>query len=104
MQDRPLISYLWSKRLRIQHQIFVNFKQAYSYDSIDRNVLYKVMLDLGIPAKLVSTTRMTMSHRTALVRVNNCLTNAFETNVGLKQGDGLAPLLFNLALEQIIRK
>lgn len=62
------------------------------------------MLDLGILAKLVSLTRMTMPHTTALVRVANSLGDAFETYVELKQGDGLAVLLCNLALEKVLRK
>lgn len=56
--------------------------------SINRNVLYKVML----PAKLVSQT----SHITAQVKVNNNLADAFETHIGLKQEDGLAPPLLSL--------
>lgn len=45
---------------------------------------------------------MTISHAIAQIRANNSLTDAFEKNVGLKQGHG--PLLFNLAVEQVIRK
>jgi hypothetical protein len=31
-------------------------------------------------------------------------TDTFEIRQGLKQGDGLAPVLFNLALQYVIRK
>lgn len=43
--------------------IFVNSSQA--YDSIERNALYKAMLDLGVPPKLVSPIRMSVPHITA---------------------------------------
>jgi hypothetical protein len=33
------------------HQVFVDFKKA--YDSIKREVLYNVLLQFGIPKKLV---------------------------------------------------
>lgn len=36
------------------------------------------------------------------VRVDNTLSEAFEVNTGLKQGDALSPMLFNLAFEKTI--
>lgn len=42
-------------------------------------------------------------HTTAQASVKSSLTDAFEKNVGLKQEDGLATLLFNLALQQVTR-
>lgn len=41
------------------HQIFVDFKQA--YDSIDRTILYHIMLKFGISGKLVLLIKMTMT-------------------------------------------
>lgn len=38
------------------------------------------------------------------IRVDNTLSEAFEVNTGLKQGDALSPMLFNLALEKTIRE
>lgn len=38
------------------------------------------------------------------VRVNQDLSDEFEVITGLKQGDALSPMLFNLVLEYIIRK
>ncbi|XP_071653719.1 uncharacterized protein [Temnothorax longispinosus] len=83
-------------------QLFVDFKQA--YDSIDRNMLYKILLDFGIPPKLVRLIRMTMLNTRCKVKINQELTDAFEVARGLKQGDGLAPTLFNLVLEYVIRR
>lgn len=40
------------------------------------------MLDLGIPAKLVSFTKMTKSHTATLASVKKSLTDAFNKNVG----------------------
>jgi len=34
------------------HQLFKNFKQA--YDSVMRKVLYNILIEFGIPMKLVS--------------------------------------------------
>ncbi|KAI5633654.1 reverse transcriptase (RNA-dependent DNA polymerase) domain-containing protein [Phthorimaea operculella] len=38
------------------------------------------------------------------VRVGGNLTDAFEVITGLKQGDALSPMLFNLMLEYVVRK
>jgi hypothetical protein len=45
-----------------------------------------------------------MTHTEVQVKVQTDLTTTFKIKQGLKQGDGLAPMLFNLALEYAIRK
>jgi hypothetical protein len=40
----------------------------------------------------------------ACVKIQNDLTDHFEVKRGLKQGDELAPLLFNIVLEYAIRQ
>lgn len=39
-----------------------------------------------------------------MVRVDNELSSPFTMDTGLKQGDSLSPLLFNLALEKMVRE
>jgi len=36
--------------------------------------------------------------------VNNEISSPFTINSGLKQGDAMSPVLFNMALESVIRK
>jgi histidinol phosphatase-like PHP family hydrolase len=62
------------------------------------------MHEFGIPDKLIRLVRATMTDTEAQVKIQAQLTDAFKIRQGLKQGDGLAPLLFNLALEYAIRK
>jgi hypothetical protein len=45
-----------------------------------------------------------MERAKALVKIRSDLTADFERHRGLKQEDGLAPLLFNIALECAIRQ
>lgn len=98
---KQLLEKCWERNVNI-YQIFVDFKQA--YDSIQRKKLLQILLELGVPAKLVRLIQLTHLDTNARVRVQNTLTDAFQVNQGLKQGDGLAPMLFNLALEAVIRK
>ena len=47
---------------------------------------------------------MCLSETYSRVRVGRFLSDAFPIHCGLKQGDALSPLLFNFALEYIIRR
>lgn len=83
-------------------QVFVDFKKA--YDSIHRDTIYKMMNDFGFPEKLIQLTKMCMEEAKYWVRVDNELLSLFMVDTGLKLGDLLSPLLFNLALEKVVRE
>jgi purine nucleoside phosphorylase len=41
------------------HQVFIDFKEA--YDSVRREVLYKILIEFGIPMKLVRLIKMCLT-------------------------------------------
>jgi sorting nexin-29 len=84
------------------YQLFIDFKKA--YDSIKREVLYNILLEFGIPKKLVRLIKMYLNETYSKVHVGKLLSDKFPNQNGLKQGDALFPLLFNFALEYAIRK
>uniref|UniRef100_A0A1B0CNV0 Reverse transcriptase domain-containing protein n=1 Tax=Lutzomyia longipalpis TaxID=7200 RepID=A0A1B0CNV0_LUTLO len=86
---------------QVLHHLFIDFKAA--YDSIARVKLYVAMRELGIPEKLIRLTRMTMTDVRSRVKVDGSLSREFHVKNGLRQGDGLSCVLFNLALEKAIR-
>jgi hypothetical protein len=47
------------------HQLFVDFKKA--YDSVRREVLYNILIEFGIPMKLVRLIKMCLSETYTLV-------------------------------------
>ena len=61
------------------------------------------MNSFGIPAILMRLVKMTMTNVTYQMKVDGKLSRPFATTKGLRQVDGLACLLFNLALERAIR-
>nr|XP_042906426.1 uncharacterized protein LOC122270970 [Parasteatoda tepidariorum] len=81
--------------------LFIDFKAA--YDSIKRDKLLEAMNEFGIPTKLVSLTRATINNVRCRIKIQSHLSEPFITERGLRQGDSLACLLFNLALEKCIR-
>src|SRR5215475_1633648 len=76
------------------HQLYIDYKQA--YDTINRTELEEIMKEFGIPSKLVRLTKMTIENTNSKVRIQGKLTPSFETTIGLRQGDSLSTLLFNL--------
>ncbi|KAJ4427470.1 hypothetical protein ANN_25118 [Periplaneta americana] len=79
-----------------------HFKKA--YDSVKREVLYDILIEFGIPKKLVPLIKLCLSETYSRVRIGQFLSDAFPIHCGLKQGDALSPLLFNFALEYAVRK
>ena len=86
------------------HQLFIDFKKA--YDSVRREVLYtsNILIEFGIPKKLVRLIKMCLTETYSRVRVGKNLSDMFPIRNGLKQGDSLSPLLSNFALEYVIRR
>jgi glutathionylspermidine synthase len=83
------------------HQLFIDFKHA--YDSVRRDQLFDTMIEFGIPKKLMQMVKMTLNNTTARVKVQNKLSERFDINSGLRQGDIIFSQLFNLCLEKVIR-
>jgi len=83
------------------HQLFIDFKKA--YDSVRREDLYNILIEFGIPMKLLRLIKMCLTEIHSRVHVGKNLFDKFPISNGLKQGDVLSPLLFNFALEYAIR-
>ena len=84
------------------HQLFIHFKTA--YDSVRREVLCNILIEFGIPLKLVRLIKMCLNETYSRVQVGKHLSDMFLIRICLKQGDALMPLLFNFALESTIRR
>lgn len=85
----------------ITHHLFIDFKSA--YDSIDRIALYEAMKGFNIPAHLIRLIKETLSNVVCQVKIQKNMSRQFTTHCGLRQGDSLSCLLFNLALERAVR-
>jgi hypothetical protein len=72
------------------HQLFIDFKQV--CDSVGREVLYNILVELVSPMKLVRLINMCLNETCGRVRVGKHLSDVFPTKNGLKQVDALSPL------------
>jgi len=84
------------------HQLFIDFKKA--YDSVRREVLNNILIELGIPMKLLTLIKMFLNATYSTVCVGKYLSDTFPTKIGLKKGNALSPWFFNSALEYVITK
>jgi hypothetical protein len=78
------------------HEIYIDFKQA--FDSTDRFRITEAMKEFGMPATIISLTKITLS-RTYDVKIQNKLSRSFRTECGIRQGDSPSIWLFNIDLK-----
>jgi hypothetical protein len=69
---------------------------------VDRRFLYNTLKEFGIPNKLVSLIKITLENSKSKVKIQGQMSEVFQVKRGLKQGDALSTVLFNVVLEKII--
>lgn len=81
---------------------FIDFKKA--YDSIDRQSLFDILEEQGLDGKTLRLIKQTLTDTVSKVKFMGEISEPFHINTGVRQGDGLSPLLFNLALDKVIKE
>ena len=81
--------------------LFVDFSKA--FDSIHRGKMEQILLAYGIPKETVDTIMMLYKNTRAKVRSPDGDTDFFDILAGVLQGDTLAPFLFVVCLDYVLR-
>jgi hypothetical protein len=76
------------------YKLFIDFVKA--YDSLRREVLYNIPIELSIPMKLVRLFKRCLNETYSKFLIGKNLYDAFPIQNGLKQGDALSPFLSTL--------
>jgi hypothetical protein len=72
---------------------------------VRREVFYIILVEFGVPMKLVRLIKMCLNEMYCKVCMGKHLSDSFPIQNVLKQGDVLlSSLIFNFALEYVIRK
>ena len=79
--------------------VFIDYKKA--FDRVWQDGLFSVLQQYSVPRKLINIIRDLYSKAKSCIRVNNNLTDWFETTIGVRQGCPLSDL-FNVFLENIL--
>jgi Reverse transcriptase (RNA-dependent DNA polymerase) len=80
---------------------FIDFSKA--YDRIDRALLWRALKGMGLHGPMLATLMQMYDAVWLQVRANGQLGEQFESEVGVKQGDPLSPLLFGLYIDRLER-
>uniref|UniRef100_A0A1I8IR39 Endo/exonuclease/phosphatase domain-containing protein n=1 Tax=Macrostomum lignano TaxID=282301 RepID=A0A1I8IR39_9PLAT len=81
--------------------VFVDFRKA--FDSVARGALVPVLRAYHVPQRLVSAVMALYQDTQAAVVTPDGLSDPFSTTSGVLQGDTLAPFLFVLVLDWVLR-
>ena len=76
------------------HQLFIGFKKA--YDLVRREILYNILIEFAVPKILVRLVKICLTETYSIVRVGKNLSDIFPIRNGLKQGDALIAIAFQL--------
>jgi len=84
---RQILEKKWEHNKAVHH-FFIDFTKA--YDSVRREALYNILIEFGIPKKLLRLIKMCRTETYSRVRVGKNLSETFPAGNGLKQEDALS--------------
>jgi hypothetical protein len=97
---QQMLEKCWEYNISV-YLAFINFRQA--CDSVRREEMYEALQYFPISNTLIRLIKATMRNTVAKVKVQTEMTVLFEIRDGLKQGDGLVPMLFSVIMECVLR-
>ena len=81
------------------HAVFVDFQKA--FDSVDRDVIWRLMHHYGFPPKFITTIQQLYEDATSQVIHEAKLTEPFNVTTGVLQGCFLSPKIFLMVVDWV---
>lgn len=110
-QDKSCTDHIATLRIIIEQAIewqtplyvtFVDFERA--FDSIDREVIWKLMTHYGIPPKFINLIKELYKDSSCRIIHNGRLTESISVQTGVRQGCLLSPMLFLIVIDWIMKR
>ena len=83
-----------TKKKKRLYCAFIDYQKA--FDLVDRSSLWTKLLACDIKGKIMKLIFNLYQNTKACVKLNNKISQSFNCNIGVRQGDNLSPLLFAL--------
>ena len=97
------ICWIIKKAREFQKNIYFCFiDYAKTFDCVDRNKVWKILKEMGIPDHLTCLLRNLYAGQESTFRTENVTTDWFQIGKGVRQGCILSPCLFNLYADYIM--
>ena len=74
-----------------------------AFDKIRLKHVLNILQDLGVPSGMLSLIQDIYTHNYARIKIERKLEGKIPVNQGIRQGDSLSPLLFNIVMNEIIK-
>ena len=81
--------------------VFIDFSKA--FDSVDRSMMFKILKLYGIPDEIIDAIKVLYTNTSATVLSPDGETEPFNILAGILQGDTLAPFLFVIIVDYVLR-
>lgn len=81
--------------------VIIALDQEKAYDKINHEYLWKVLKHFNFPDSFINTIKALYAGATSVVSVNGVLSRMFEIIRGMRQGDPMSCILFDLAIEPL---
>ena len=78
---------------------FIDFKKA--YDTVNRSTLLNRLKEIGVSTKFLKAIKAIYENINYMIKTKHFTLEAISSNLGLKQGCPLSPLLFNLYINDL---
>ena len=86
-----IVSFYLAQRKKL-FVTFIDYEKA--FDRVDHDLLWMKLASYTFNGKVLSVTKNLYEKTKACVNVTGSLTDVFECQIGVRQGDNLSPLLF----------
>jgi ribonuclease HI/exonuclease III len=81
--------------------LIVALDQEKAYDKIRHDYLWEILKTMNLPNRFINTIRELYKGAKTQVMINGFLSETYDVTRGVRQGDPLSCLLFNLAIEPL---
>lgn len=84
-----------------ENGMIVALDQEKAYDKIDHGYLWRTLETFGIPPSFINTVKTLYENAETKIMINGVLSAPWKVTRGVRQGDPLSCLLFDLAIEPL---